>query len=103
MSSGFNMKRYSVFVVLFLSSSLAFAQAAKKLYQNDFAKAEIDKVPEEFLVLDGGFAVKEEAGNRFLELPGAPLDTFGLLFGPTETADVSASAKIFGSGKGRRS
>src|SRR6266536_3558957 len=56
----------------------------KPLYQNNFEKAEIGKVPDEFLVLDGQFAVKEENGNKFLELPGAPLDTFGVLFGPSE-------------------
>ena len=79
------------------------ADPTKTIYTNDFQKAEVDKVPSEFLVLDGAFTVKEEGGNKFLELPGAPLDTFGLLFGPTQTADVSASARIFGTGKGRRS
>jgi len=80
----------------------AFAQQTKLLYENDFEKAALDKVPEDFLVLDGQFSVKEEGGNKFLELPGAPLDTFGLLFGPTETNNVSASARIFATGKGRR-
>ena len=51
---------------------------------------------------DGGFTVKEENGNKFLELPGAPLDTFGLLFGPTESANVAVSARVYGTGKGRR-
>ena len=100
------------------------AQAAALLYENNFETAALDKVPEEFLVLDGGFVVKEEAGNKFLELPGAPLETFGVLFGPThpgnpnpsrvpgdkpspvdETprANVSVTARVFGTGKGRRS
>ena len=72
------------------------------LYTNGFDKAEPGKLPEDLMVLEGGFAVREEAGNRFLELPGAPLDTFGLLFGPTETENVSASARFYGTGKGRR-
>lgn len=80
----------------------AFAQTAQPIYQNNFEKAELGKVPEEFLVLDGQFAVKEEGGNRFLELPGAPLDTFGILFGPTETEGIRVSARIFGTAKGRR-
>jgi hypothetical protein len=46
--------------------------------------------------------VKEEGGNKFLELPGAPLDTFGLLFGPTEKDGSAVSARILGTGKGRR-
>ena len=44
----------------------------------------------DLLVLDGAFAVKAEGGNKFLELPGAPLDTYGLLFGPTVSANIAA-------------
>lgn len=76
--------------------------AKKAAYENDFEKADLDKVPSEFLVLDGGFAVKQDGTNKFLELPGAPLETFGLLFGPTLETDVSVNAKIRGTGKGRR-
>jgi len=72
------------------------------LYQNDFERAEPGKVPEDLLVLEGAFAVREEAGNKFLELPGAPLDTFAVLFGPTETNGLAVSARIHGTAKGRR-
>jgi hypothetical protein len=72
------------------------------LYANAFEKAELDQVPDDFLVLDGGFAVKEEGGNRFLELPGAPLDSYGVMFGPNEKEGVAVSARIFGTNKGRR-
>jgi len=90
-------------LVLFAGLALGtFAQQAKPLYENDFEQAALDKVPDDFLVLDGQFAVKEEAGNKFLELPGAPLDTFGALFGPTEKEGTAVSARIFGTGKGRR-
>ena len=83
-------------------SAPVLAQGQKSLYENNFDKAELNKVPEDFLVLDGQFAVKEEGGERFLELPGAPLDTFGVLFGPTEKEGNAVSARIFGTGKGRR-
>lgn len=76
--------------------------AGKILYENNFEKAELDKVPSDFLVLDGGFAVKQEGENKFLELPGAPLETFGVLFGPTTNANVVVTAKIRGTIKGRR-
>ena len=90
-------------LVLFAGLALGtFAQQAKSLYENDFEQTALDKVPDDFLVLDGQFAVKEEAGNKFLELPGAPLDTFGALFGPTEKEGTAVSARIFGTGKGRR-
>lgn len=78
------------------------AQESTPLYENNFEKAELDKVPDDFLVLDGQFAVKEEGGNRVLELPGAPLDTFAVLFGPTEKEGTAVSARIFGTSKGRR-
>lgn len=76
--------------------------ATKVLYSNDFEKAEIGKLPDDFLSLNGEFTVKEEAGNKFLELPGAPLDSFGVQFGPTESVEVAIQARIYGTAKGRR-
>jgi len=75
---------------------------AAALYENNFENAEIGKVPDDFLVLEGGFAVKQEEGNKLLELPGAPLDSFAALFGPTESSNLVVSASINGTGKGRR-
>src|SRR3954454_23647167 len=72
------------------------------LYENSFEKAEVGKVPADFLVLDGGFAVKDEAGNKVLELPGAPLDSFAAQFGPAGNADGEVTARIYGTQKGRR-
>ena len=85
-----------------LYNSPGSAAEPKLIYENNFEKAAPGAVPDGLMVLDGAFAVKEEGGNKFLELPGAPLDTFGLLFGPTQGADVSVSARIHGTGKGRR-
>jgi hypothetical protein len=79
-----------------------FAADTKALYENNFETADIGKVPEDMLVLEGAFAVKEEGGNKFLELPGAPLETFGVLFGPTEGSGLAVQARIYGTGKGRR-
>jgi hypothetical protein len=84
------------------SSATATAIVGTVLYQNNFEKADLGKVPDDFLVLEGAFEVKEGDGNKFLELPGAPLDTFGVLFGPTETNGVAVSARIHGTAKGRR-
>jgi hypothetical protein len=75
---------------------------AKSLYENNFEKADVGPVPGDFLVLDGDFAVKESDGNKYLELPGAPLDMFGVLFGPTTNVGVCVSARIYATGKGRR-
>jgi hypothetical protein len=80
----------------------AGAEEGNPIFENNFEKAEVGKVPDGFMVLDGGYAVKEEAGNKFLELPGAPLDTFGVLFGPTQKENIVVSASIDGTKKGRR-
>ena len=78
-------------------------QAAEEIkYQNNFEKAETGSIPVDFLVLDGQFAVREEGGNKFLELPGAPLDTYGVLFGPTLKENSSVTARFFSTAKGRR-
>jgi hypothetical protein len=85
-------------IVLVLSG----AHAQEKVYEQNFEKAEVGAVPAEMLVLDGAFAVREDSGGRVLELPGAPLDTFGVLFGPTEKEGMRVGARIFGSSQGRR-
>lgn len=85
------------------SAPVTVAVLTKPLYSNNFEMSEVGKLPEEFLSLNGEFAVKTDGANKFLELPGAPLDSFGVLFGPTESADVAVAARIFGTAKGRRS
>jgi len=82
---------------------LCVAQAADSvLYQNDFEKAEVGKIPSDMFVLDGNFSVKSEATNQFLELPGAPLDSFSIQFGPAETNSLLVSALIRSTAKSRR-
>lgn len=95
------MKSFALLFLLAISSIAADAPA-KVIYANNFERAETDKFPEEFMLMSGTFVVKEENGNKFLELPGAPLDTFGLLFGPTDQTQVSVSARFFGSKQGRK-
>lgn len=78
------------------------ADAPKPLYENDFEKTEAGKVPDDLMVLGGEFVVKRDGTNQFLELPGAPLDSFAAQFGPAEKTDVAVVARIFGTNKGRR-
>jgi hypothetical protein len=75
---------------------------AEVLYQNDLQKTEVGSVPDDFMVIEGRFAVKEQGGNKVFELPGAPLDSFSFLFGPRESENISAQARIFATSKGRR-
>jgi hypothetical protein len=78
------------------------ASKSSLVYENTFEKAELKKVPDDMMVMEGGWSVVEEGANRFIELPGAPLETFGVLFGPTESHGIGVSARVFGTGKGRR-
>jgi hypothetical protein len=54
------------------------------------------------LLLDGGFVVQEVNGNKVLQLPGAPLHTFGVLFGPSETGNLGVTVRVHSAKKGRR-
>jgi hypothetical protein len=89
-------------VLLISGTNETWAAESKPLYQNDFAQGAIGQLPEEMLLLDGGFAVQEVSGDKVLQLPGAPLETFGVLFGPTESANIAVSARVHGTKKGRR-
>jgi len=97
------MNKWIAGIVLTLALTATAAEdKGKVLYQNDFSKGEVGKLPEEMLLLDGGFAVQEVAGNKVLQLPGAPLETFGVLFGPTEASSLAVSVRVHSTKKGRR-
>lgn len=85
-----------------LALAAATALAAEPVFSENFQSAAADQAPEGMMVVAGDFLVKEEAGNRFLELPGEPLDTSGALFGPAAKGDQTLSARIFGTRSGRR-
>jgi hypothetical protein len=78
------------------------SQPTNRLYRNDFEQADLGKMPEDLQLLDGTFEVRQVEHNKFLELPGTPLNAFGFLFGPAEKDDVIASARVYATAKGRR-
>ena len=96
------MKVRLVSAVIAVIALLKVSTLAEVIYTNDFEKAELGSLPADFLVLEGQFSVKEQDGNKVLELPFGPLDSFGFLFGPKEKDNVSVQARIFASAKGRR-
>jgi len=89
-------------LLVFFAAFPVRADDAKPLYENNFEHIEAGKVPDDFLVINGDFAVKEDSGNKILELPGSPLDTFNLVFGPTVKTDIAVTARVRGTKKGRR-
>ena len=88
-----------VLIILFAAIQ---ALPAEIIYQNDFQKAELGSAPSDFLIVEGDFTVKEDGSNKFLQLPGAPLDSFSFLFGPKQSENVAVQARIFATAKGRR-
>jgi hypothetical protein len=79
------------------------AQAESKIvFSEDFSAANAGDLPDTFLVLDGQFSVKEDGGNKLMELPGAPLESFGVLFGSNQTDGVEVTARILGTKTGRK-
>lgn len=70
------------------------AQPPAAAYATDLSKMAVGKPPDELFILNGAFQVAEAGGNKFLELPGDPLDSFGILFGPEEQQATEVSARI---------
>jgi hypothetical protein len=102
MSSNRKYLRAATYAALAAITFAVGAAESKPLYQNDFTKAEVGKAPEEMMVIEGGFAVQDVDGNKVLRLPGAPLDTFAVLFGPSEASGLAVSARVHSTKKGRR-
>ncbi|MGC3960464.1 MAG: hypothetical protein QM813_21805 [Verrucomicrobiota bacterium] len=75
---------------------------ATALYANDFEKAVAGAVPDDMMILGGEFTVKSSGTNQFLELPGSPLDSFAVQFGPAVQDSVAVNARVCGTAKGRR-
>jgi len=83
----------------------AFAED-QPVYANDLQKAAIGKLPDELMKINGEFEVKEDAGNRYLELPGDPQpepdsSLFSVLFGPNGSSGFCVSAKVKAEARGR--
>lgn len=83
--------------------TLTFAVHAADLnYSQDFSKAALGEPPEDMMALEDRFTVREEGGNKFLELPGAPLESYGVLFGPSTPSGAQAQVRILATKAGRR-
>jgi hypothetical protein len=72
------------------------------LFACDFTAIPAGSPPDSFMVIQGDFAVKESGTNKWLELPGAPLDSHLVLFGPVTNANVAVEARVHSARKGRR-
>jgi len=77
-------------------------RAATSLFTCDFSALPEGPLPDTFMVMQGEFAVKDLGTNKVMELPGSPLDSYSVLFGPVTNANVAVAAQVFGTAKGRR-
>ncbi|MEY4385253.1 MAG: hypothetical protein RLY20_536 [Verrucomicrobiota bacterium] len=84
------------------AKSLKAPPAAAPLFECDFSKLPTGALPESFMVMQGEFTVKDLGTNKVIELPGAPVDSFSVLFGPVTNANISIEANILSTSKGRR-
>lgn len=80
--------------VLSIGLYLAGAAPAEIVYEQNFEEVEVGEAPSDFLILEGRFAVRDEEGNKLLELPGTPLDSFAFLFGTNVRDGHQVSARI---------
>jgi hypothetical protein len=68
-------------------------------YHQDFQKSEEGSLPPELLVTNGKFEVHQDGDQKFLQLPGEPLDTFGFMLGADETNSIQTSIRATNTGK----
>jgi hypothetical protein len=80
----------------------AVALGAAEKHHADFSAADVGKLPADMQAVTGGYKVAEFEKHKVLELPGEPLDVFGLLFGPTGEAEVDVRARAWSASSGRR-
>ena len=87
----------------FLLGTFAAPKKWSTVYSNDFKQYDIgDDEPEGLLILEGDFFVAETDKNKYLVLPGEPLDNFGFLFGPRIPGDLAIQCRFLSEKKGRR-
>jgi hypothetical protein len=91
------MNSWAIFIIAVIIALTGSAQTPDDtvLFESDFEMANVDSVPEELMVLAGGFSVKDTGGNKVLELPGDPLEDFGALFGPAESDSIAVRARVY--------
>jgi len=96
--------RQAIIRLAFLFVSLLTLAAASRPdhYSNDFETAKIGPVPDDIMVLDGTFAIVSADGNKYLELAGDPVGSFGALLGPAFGPVVDVKARVWGAAAGKR-
>ena len=106
MARGTLSRTFALFTLLLPGTAclaeLTTGPHSNALFNTSFSETPVGPLPDSFMVIQGEFEVKESGTNKLLELPGAPLDSHSVLFGPVTNANVRVEAKILSARKGRR-
>jgi len=86
-------------VLLILTTLTLISADAPTNYHQDFQTSADGSLPEELLVINGTFTVKSEGDQKFLQLPGEPLDTFGFMLGADDHNSITTSIRATNTGK----
>ena len=86
---------------LLMFAVVGWVQAAP-MYEENFTQVEGETVPDAIMVLDGQFAVKGTGPDRCLELPGSPLESFGVPADRSTLVNVHAIDGITRDFRGRQ-
>lgn len=92
--------RRAVAAAALLGALLALGASQK--HAPDLTSAAVGKLPADVQAVTGGYRVGEFENRKVLELPGEPLDVFGLLFGPADKAELDVRARAWSESSGRR-
>ena len=92
----------SATVALLLLAGAAAAPAPS--FSENFDAMPVGKPPKEkILLVAGAFEVIDlGGGNKVLELPGEPLETFGAMFGPPDSNTIDVRARVWAAASGKR-
>lgn len=97
-----NLESVKIILLVLLFAICGSNGAEKVLYSQNFESAIVGSLPKDMVVLDGRFSVKEENGNKFLELRGVPLDNYGVLFGEEIDTAAELTVRVRGEASGKR-
>jgi len=85
-----------------LGAMASFTGLGATVFEENFEGVTGSEVPEAIMVLDGLFSVVKDGENRLLELPGSPLESFGVLFGSAAVSGREVEARVHATKTGRK-
>jgi hypothetical protein len=72
------------------------------LYSSQLKDIADGEAPKDMAALNGTFVVKTVDGRKVLEIPGDPVDGYGLLFGPDDQSSLVVQSRIYATSTGKR-